>query len=152
MLFSTALLTYIADRFAKLLAIKTMYPGQSIGVMPGIFHITLVLNKGAAFGILKDQAVLFIPLSAFIVTLIILYAWNGKILPPPTALSLGLILGGALGNLVDRTSYGYVIDYFDFRVWPVFNLADSAICIGVAILAFMVLTGNNVKFQSTKIK
>ena len=135
LLFSTAFLAYIADRFAKLLAIKTMYPGQSTGLVPGIFHITLVLNKGAAFGILKDQAVLFIPLSAFIVTLIILYAWNGKILSASIAVSLGLILGGALGNLVDRASYGYVIDYFDFRIWPVFNIADSAITVGTAMLA-----------------
>jgi signal peptidase II len=152
LLFSTALLTYLADRFAKILAIKTMFPGQSIGILPGIFHITLVLNKGAAFGILKDQAALFIFLSAFIVTLIILYAWKGRVVSAAPAAALGLVLGGALGNLVDRASYRYVIDYFDFRIWPVFNIADSAICIGVTILALIVLTGNNAKCQSTKIK
>lgn len=152
LLFSTALSTYVADRFVKLLAIKNISPGQSVEVMPGIFHITLVLNKGAAFGILKDQTALFIVLSAMISAAVILYAWNGKISSVPLALALGMILGGALGNLVDRASYGYVIDYLDFRVWPVFNIADSAICAGAVILALRALAGHNVKWQSTGIR
>ncbi len=135
LLFLTAFCVYIFDRFAKLLAISAMSLGQSIKVLPGVFHITLVFNKGAAFGLLRDRAAIFVIVSTFVVTLIILFAWKHKGLGALLSVSLGLILGGAIGNLVDRMTYGYVIDYFDFRVWPVFNVADSAISAGVILLA-----------------
>lgn len=133
--FSTALVFYASDRFSKLLAMKLLHVGESVRVLPGIFHITLVLNTGAAFGLLKERAALFIVISAAAATYIIIYAWRHKGMIPLQAAALGLILGGALGNLVDRMSFGYVIDIFDFRVWPVFNIADSCISVGVALLA-----------------
>jgi signal peptidase II len=134
LLFSTAFCIYIIDRFAKIFALKTLSAGESIKVLPGIFHITLVFNNGAAFGLLRDRAAFFISASAFAITFIILFAWRHKGMPAMLALSLGLILGGSLGNLVDRLTFGYVIDFFDFRIWPVFNVADSAITVGVGIL------------------
>jgi len=134
MLFVIAFWVYIIDRIAKLVAIKMLHAGQSVPVKPGIFHITLVLNNGAAFGLFKDRAAFFVAVSAAAVAAIMVYAWRHKGMAPPLAVSFGLILGGALGNLVDRVSFGYVIDYFDFRVWPVFNVADSAITIGVTLL------------------
>lgn len=143
MLFSSALCAYVIDRLSKLFAVRMMYPGQSVEVIPKIFNITLVLNSGAAFGLFKDRAAFFIVISAFIITLIILYAWRQNMMAPSVAVSLGLILGGSLGNLVDRASFGYVIDYFDFRIWPVFNIADSAICVGVGILILGALTGHS---------
>jgi signal peptidase II len=138
LLFSTAFCVYIADRAAKLVALKAMSAGQSIKVIPDIFHITLVFNSGAAFGLLKDQAVLFVLISTFVITFIILFAWRHKGMSGLLAVSLGLILGGSLGNLVDRMTFGYVIDFFDFRVWPVFNVADSGITVGVGMLALSV--------------
>ena len=140
LLFSTALCAYIADRAAKLVVLKAMTVGQSIKVIPDIFNITLVFNKGAAFGLLKDRAVFFITVSAFVITFIIILAWRHKGMSSLLAVSLGLILGGSLGNLVDRVTFGYVIDFFDFRVWPVFNIADSAITVGVGMLAFTIIT------------
>jgi len=134
LLFCTAFCVYIVDRVAKLFAVKSLFLGQSIKVLPDIFHITLVFNKGAAFGLLRDRAAFFITVSALAVTLIIFYAWRSKKLSGALSLSLGLILGGSLGNLVDRVSFGYVIDFLDFRIWPVFNVADAAISVGVAIL------------------
>lgn len=139
LLFSAAFCIYIADRVAKLLALKAMAVGQSIKVIPDIFHITLVFNNGAAFGLLKDRAAFFVLVSAFVITFIILFAWRHKGMSGLLALSLGLILGGSLGNLVDRVTFGYVIDFFDFRVWPVFNIADSAITAGVGMLALSVV-------------
>lgn len=134
LLFSTAFCVYIVDRLAKLVAVKALSAGQSIKVLPDIFHITLVFNNGAAFGLMRDRAVFFITISAFVATFIILFAWRHKGMPALIAVSLGLILGGALGNLVDRVTFGYVIDFLDFRVWPVFNVADSAISVGVGML------------------
>lgn len=133
--FSTALVFYAADRLSKLLAVKLLHAGESVRVLPGIFHITLVLNTGAAFGLLKERAALFIVISAAAATYIVIYTWKHKGLAAVQAAALGLVLGGALGNLVDRMSFGYVIDIFDFRVWPVFNIADSCISVGVGLLA-----------------
>ncbi len=138
LLFSTAFCIYIADRAAKLVALKAMSVGQSIKVIPNILHITLVFNNGAAFGLLKDRAAFFVLVSAFVITFIILFAWRHKGMSGLLAVALGLILGGSLGNLVDRMTFGYVIDFFDFRVWPVFNIADSGITVGVGMLALSV--------------
>ena len=140
LLFLTAFCVYIGDRAAKLVALKAMSVGQSIKVIPDIFHITLVFNNGAAFGLLKDRAAFFVLVSAFVITFIILFAWRHKGMSGLLAVSLGLILGGSLGNLVDRMTFGYVIDFFDFRVWPVFNIADSGITVGVGMLALSVVT------------
>jgi len=135
LLFSTAFCVYITDRVAKLFALKALHPGESIKVLPGIFHLTLVLNNGAAFGLLRDWAAFFIVISTVVVTAIIVYAWRRPITSAPLAVSLGLMLGGALGNLVDRITYGgRVVDFLDFRIWPVFNIADSAITVGVTML------------------
>jgi signal peptidase II len=142
LLFLTAFCVYIADRVAKLLALKMLHLGQSIELLPGVFHITLVFNKAAAFGLLMGWAVFFISVSAIAILSIMVYAWKSKSLSTPLAISLGLILGGALGNIVDRLSFGYVIDFFDFRIWPVFNVADSAISIGVVILILAALNRN----------
>jgi signal peptidase II len=134
LLYSSAFIVYAVDRFSKLLVLGKMRPGESVAVLPGIFHMTLVLNDGAAFGLFKDRAAFFIAASAAVAALIMIYGWREKALGPWLALSLGLILGGSLGNLVDRLTYGIVVDYFDFRVWPVFNVADSAICAGTGLL------------------
>jgi signal peptidase II len=71
----------------------------------------------------------------FVITFIILFGWRHKGMSRLLAVSLGLILGGSLGNLVDRMTFGYVVDFFDFRIWPVFNIADSGITVGVGMLA-----------------
>jgi len=139
LLFSAAFCVYIADRAAKLIMLKALSVGGSIYVIPDIFHITLVFNNGAAFGLLKGRAAFFVLVSAFVITFIILFAWRHKGMSGILAVSLGFILGGALGNLVDRLTFGYVIDFFDFRVWPVFNVADSAITTGVGLLGLSIV-------------
>jgi signal peptidase II len=97
------------------------------------------MNPGAAFGILPNQNVLFITTGLLLVIgALAIY----RKLPPAKKIlriGLGLVLGGALGNLVDRLRFGKVVDFLDFRVWPVFNLADTAIFIGVCLLAWELL-------------
>jgi signal peptidase II len=126
------------DQFSKFLISKNLFLGQSIPIIRDFFHLTLVHNRGAAFGILKNQAVFLIFVSLFAIALI--YS-NLKRKDTGSKISLhrvalGLILAGALGNLIDRLCYGYVIDFLDFRIWPVFNLADSAITIGAVLLGW----------------
>ncbi len=148
--FLAAALVFIADRLTKYVIVNSLSAAESIRVIPGIFHVTLVLNNGAAFGIFRNMGVAFILMTFVAVVLILLYVLRSKAMSAPLAAAFGLILGGALGNLVDRIKFGYVIDFLDFRVWPVFNIADSAITIGAAILVLNIFL--NVKCQSTNDK
>lgn len=134
--FLTALLVLAVDRIAKTLAVTNLHVRESLQIFPGIFHLTLVFNTGAAFGILKDQRLFFITVSLAAILLAVFYAAKKRLKDKTLALAFGLIIGGATGNLIDRIYLGYVIDFFDFRVWPVFNIADSSITIGVIILGF----------------
>ncbi|MBM3249244.1 MAG: signal peptidase II [Candidatus Omnitrophica bacterium] len=126
------------DCLTKFIAQRNLSLNDSIPVVKNIFHLTLVHNRGAAFGILKNQLPLFIVTSLFAVILIAfsLKEKKGSLL---YCTALSLILAGALGNLIDRLTLGYVVDFLDFRIWPVFNVADSAITIGAVLLALSIL-------------
>lgn len=138
-LFLTGFAVLALDQAVKFVIYSRLSGGQSMKVIPNIFHITLVLNKGAAFGLLKDQRIFFIILSVSAIFFIIAYIWKNNSRSIFLLSSLGLLLGGATGNLIDRIRFGYVIDFLDFRVWPVFNVADSAITIGAAMFAAAIL-------------
>jgi signal peptidase II len=137
--FLVALAALAADRIVKIMAVRGMTPGESTDVIAGVFNITLVHNTGAAFGVFKGGTLVFSIFSAFVIAFITAYLVMNRIKGRMLAVSLGLILGGAAGNLIDRVWLGYVIDMFDFRVWPVFNVADSCITVGTIILAFNIL-------------
>ncbi|MDD5436393.1 MAG: signal peptidase II [Candidatus Omnitrophica bacterium] len=146
MIFLAALLVFVLDRLTKIAAMSNMSYGQSIEVLPKVFHITFIRNDGTAFGLLKGQNTFLALLSVIAIIGILIYAVTHKRIGRGISVALGLVLGGALGNLFDRIRFGCVIDFFDFRVWPVFNVADSAITIGVILLSWHILTNNvNVK-------
>lgn len=132
----TAILFF--DQLSKFILTKYLAQNQSIPVINGVFHLTLIYNRGAAFGILRNQVPLFIVTSIFAVILIY-FAIKKNSHRKLYSLALCLILAGALGNLADRLFFGYVIDFLDFRIWPVFNLADSAITIGAVLLSWEIL-------------
>jgi signal peptidase II len=113
-----------------------MSEGQSIPVIRRLFHITVVFNKGIAFGLFRDGPWVFIFLSIGIIGLVSIYLFHKKRNDLIANLSCALLMGGAAGNLIDRLRFGCVIDFLDFRVWPVFNVADSAITVGAALLAW----------------
>lgn len=125
-------LVFSLDRFFKILVLKNYSEGAGFAVLPGIFHITRVNNTGAAFGIMKHSGLLLALVSAVSVFFLALCMFRSR-----SRLAWMLVIAGALGNLYDRLRFGYVIDFLDFRVWPVFNIADASICIGV----FLVLLG-----------
>ena len=129
----------ILDRLTKYLALTRLSEGESISVVPGVFHITLVLNTGVAFGLFKGCSIIFIVSSVLIIAAICMYLWRSKCRDFWMLLAMGLIIGGAVGNLIDRASFGYVIDFLDFRIWPVFNVADSSVTVGAVILAIKLL-------------
>ena len=122
---------------------------RSIPLLGNYIRLTYVENRGAAFGLLQDQTAFFILVG--LVVIVVIIASYRQIANPSWSLNLclGLQMGGALGNLADRIRFGYVVDFFDLTVWPVFNVADSAICVGVALLAWNLLFPRNDAQQST---
>ena len=112
---------------------------QSLPLLHPVLCLTYVQNTGAAFGLLRGQQMLFVVLSLAISGWIMRELATRPPRNPPVAWGLALILGGAAGNLIDRVRFGYVLDFIDVRVWPVFNLADSAITIGVGLLVLQTM-------------
>ena len=110
------------------------HPFESLPVITNIFHFSVVFNKGAAFGIFQGQTPFLIGMSVILVILFFTCFHREEDRSIFNAIAYGLVLGGALSNLFDRVTLGYVVDYLDFRVWPVFNLSDTCICTGVGLL------------------
>ena len=129
----------VLDQVVKFLVTHEMFPGMSIPVIQDVFHITFVLNPGAAFGILAHQRAFFIVMGIVIVILGGLFSPYIRRQCRIFRCGTALLLGGALGNLIDRVRFGHVIDFFDFRIWPVFNIADIAIVVGVAAIIYAIL-------------
>ena len=138
----------LLDQATKLLVDRWMALHESLDVIDGFLRLTYVRNRGAAFGILSDaelpyQAALFSLLSLGALLAIALYAWRLPVESRLPRLALALIMGGAVGNLIDRMRLGYVIDFVDAHIgphhWPAFNVADSAISIGVTLLVLDML-------------
>lgn len=132
--FLLTLLVLIFDQVVKVIVTLKLEPFQDVWVVKNVFSLTCVHNYGAAFGILRSKTLLLITLSAAV----ILFVWikRKKIACYPKGFQIGLALalGGALGNLIDRIRLGYVVDFLNFQVWPVFNLADIAIVTGVGLI------------------
>jgi signal peptidase II len=128
----------ILDRITKAFFSNLLSPGESLPIIRNIFHMTLVHNTGIAFGLFRDKGAVFILIAAIAIVLLVVnifyYRQNNEVLSRMYILGFSLILGGAIGNLIDRVMYGHVIDFIDFRIWPVFNIADSAITIGAVII------------------
>jgi len=139
-----AIFIFALDQFTKFRASSVLELNQTREVVKNVFHLTLVHNSGAAFGIFRDLTVFFTLISASAIIAIGIYLKRRKIPCFLKDASLALILGGAAGNLADRLRFGYVVDFLDFRVWPVFNVADSAITVGVGLLIISLAAGRRV--------
>jgi len=142
-----ALSVLFADQITKSVAERYLMrvPDQSVQVMGDFARLTYVSNRGAAFGILQDRTVFFVVVGLVVVGVILASYRYFPVTSSVLNLALGLQLGGAVGNLIDRLRFGYVVDFIDVAIWPVFNLADSAIVVGVGILAFRLLRSSDVR-------
>lgn len=128
------LMTFLLDQASKAAVQLWMYQGESIPIAPHFFHLTYILNPGAAFGLMAYQTPLLVTVTAIMLIGVAVGYRHIRAGSPLLRYGLSLIVGGALGNFVDRLRYGHVVDFLDFRVWPVFNLADTAIVIGACLL------------------
>jgi len=127
------------DRLVKVLVQTNFIPGETLIVIPKVFHLTYVLNPGAAFGLMAGQTWIFVVTAFLVVGGVIYGQYRISRDETITRLALGMIGGGALGNLYDRLIIGRVVDYLDFQIWPyVFNFADSMIVVGAGLLMLAV--------------
>jgi len=138
-LYATALAVYLVDRITKLIVEATLAGRPDVVLIPGVLHLNYTENAGGAFSLFGGQAWLFVGATALVVGVVVVASTRLTALPP--AIALGLILGGAIGNLTDRIVRGpglsgKVVDFVDFRIWPVFNAADAAIVRGVLLMAW----------------
>ena len=139
-----ALSVFLLDFFIKGY-LKDNLAFHSIPLIKNFLHITVVFNTGAAFGILQGYTTLLMYIGIiFILTLFIMIGKDKK-RGTLDNVSFGLILGGALSNLYDRIVFGFVVDYIDIRIWPVFNISDMCISIGVIILIIKLLRKDEAK-------
>ncbi|MDE3104047.1 MAG: signal peptidase II [Acidobacteriota bacterium] len=138
-----AVLAVVLDRLSKLWIVKHVDPAEPITIIPHVFRITHVLNTGAAFSLFEDMSPLavrngLVAFSLLAVALVLVLLWRTGRTFSMGSVAFALILGGAIGNLYDRIRFHHVIDFLEVHIvhyhWPDFNIADSCICIGAALL------------------
>ena len=139
LLFLVSVAVVLFDQMVKRLIMSDMTLGMSIPVLPGIFHITYIQNPGAAFGILAQQRWLFIAVGFLFVGATVWFQRRIRRASRWLQWGTALLLGGAVGNLIDRIRWGQVVDFLDFRIWPVFNIADISIVVGAGCMMYAFL-------------
>lgn len=131
----------VLDQASKWLAVKYLIPIETLPIIKDALHLTYVENPGAAFGMMKNSRWIFLVVSSVAIVGIIIYLIKFAPKNKLCQLSLAFILGGGIGNMIDRLALGYVVDFIDFRLinFAVFNVADSFVCVGAALLIIYVL-------------
>lgn len=142
----------IVDQLIKFFVSTGLKPIGTISVIDGIFNLTYVENRGVAFGMFRDMRWLFVVLTSILLFVIIFYMFKKRPQGKLFYICAGMIIGGGVGNLIDRVFYGYVIDYLSISFFPpVCNFADYCITIGVAILAVYILFFSDI-FKEKKVQ
>ena len=140
-----SLLLVVIDQIVKILVINKMALQQSIIVINNFFNITYVRNTGAAWSILSGNVLLLIMISVIALGVIYYYLIKDKKLNKIDTISYSMLIGGIIGNLIDRVVHGYVIDYLDFKIFnynfPIFNIADTLIVISIIIIGISLIVG-----------
>ena len=129
----------LLDQAAKAWAVRALSSVPTVPVIQGVFHLTFLRNPGVAFGLFSGYS---LPITLITTGIVISLLWSALKRPQRDrflTVGLGLIFGGAIGNLIDRVRVGGVIDFLDFRVWPVFNVADTCITVGATLIAWSLL-------------
>jgi len=129
----------LLDQLTKILVWSLMQVGESVDIIPNVFRFTYVQNEGAAFGMLAEHRWIFMVLSVIGIAAMLIYLWRFRPDSRLACTALSLIIGGGIGNMIDRVVLGYVVDFLDFCAFPnlwmwVFNVADSCVCIGAGLL------------------
>jgi signal peptidase II len=129
-----ALLTIALDQFTKHIVVASFAPGESRIFVPHLIYWTYVQNRAGAFGLFGTQSWLLVIMALIVLVVFWLAFRDAAVHSRAISIAFGAIAGGAVGNIIDRFHYGFVVDFIDFRWWPVFNAADSCITLGVCAL------------------
>ena len=131
----------VLDQLTKMIAERFLKPVDTVPIWENVLHLTYVTNKGAAFGILQNQRWVFLVVSTVAIVLLSYFLWKKRDAHPLLCVALSFIIGGGIGNMIDRTVLGYVIDFIDFRLihFAVFNGADSFVTVGCVLMAVWLL-------------
>ena len=144
-----AILVVVVDRISKIYVESNFFEGQSIALIKDYLNLTYIHNPGAAFGILANETWLFIAVAALIVFLIAFFYESIKREGAVFRYGIAALVGGAIGNLIDRIISGAVTDFIQFPIWPIFNVADIAICVGAFLIVLSVLLDS---YESSRYK
>ncbi|MFC4103893.1 signal peptidase II [Paenibacillus xanthanilyticus] len=152
-----ALFVFVIDYVTKKVIENKLELHEIIPVIGDFFVITSIRNRGAAFGILQEQRFFFIAITLVVVSAIVWYIHRNRNGRPLLLVGLGLVLGGAVGNFLDRALYGEVVDFLQFTfgsyVFPIFNIADTGICVGVGLIlldSFLSMKNENQETSDTR--
>jgi len=139
LLWTTAAAWVALDQLTKALIVAAMPVGESVRVLGPVLSFTRRTNTGGAFGMLPGNALLLGAVGALVTVFLAIHGPRLVGRTPAALLSLGLVVGGALGNLIDRSRLGHVVDFIDVHCWPVFNVADMGITVGFALILLLML-------------
>ncbi len=147
-----SLVFIIIDFIVKIIINNNMNVYDSISIIPSFFSITYVRNIGAAFSIMENSRILFIIIGFIALILIYKYLIMNKVLNKYLMISYSMLMGGIIGNMIDRIIYGYVIDYLSFNIFgysfPIFNLADTFIVVSIIMLLLYEVGGSHARVSS----
>ena len=131
----------VLDQITKSAAVRYLKPIPTKPLIENVLHLTYVTNYGAAFGMLANQRWIFLAVSTVSIVLMVAYLFSKQITHPLLGVALSCVIGGGIGNMIDRTLMGYVVDFVDFRLinFAVFNVADIFVCVGCGLLFLWLL-------------
>lgn len=141
------------DQLTKYLAVAHLKPIGSYPLWRGVLHLTYVENRGAAFGMLADSRWVFMVISSIALSALLVYFYFfAKHYTYLGCIALGMIISGGIGNMIDRTALGYVVDFIDFTLinFAVFNFADTIVCVGAGLLVLAILLDGDGKKKETR--
>lgn len=141
MVYAVIALVVLLDQLTKWLMTSWLAPDRTFAIIPDVLHFSYTENTGAAWGMLKDARWVFLIVSTVAILAILAYLIFAKQSPKGSRWALALICGGGIGNMIDRVVMGYVVDFVDFRLinFPLFNLADSSVCVGTFLFVIFYL-------------
>ena len=147
-------LVVFLDQLTKYLTVLCLKPIPTFVIVEDVLHLTYVENPGAAFGMLKDQRWLFMVVSSVAIVALLVYLFKKKSQHWLENLAIAFIVGGGIGNMIDRVVLGYVVDMIDFRLidFAVFNVADSFVCVGAGLLMLYIILAGVQEYKEEKAK
>lgn len=136
------------DQWSKYLVRASMQMGESIPIIDSIFHLTYIENEGVAFGLFSGHTNIFVLVSILVLIGLLIFVWKESSQSLLLHYGAALVVSGALGNIIDRAMKASVTDMFDFHIWPIFNIADIAVCVGFVLLVLYLFFSSEDKSEN----